>query len=98
VSHFNQATKGRIVRALLEDGADPRTPTALAGVLEKLRAAMPAREATRRYSEGFGWEEVGRANRALLTGVAADGFEHRRSVESVRAAQRQLAASLAGVD
>jgi glycosyltransferase involved in cell wall biosynthesis len=75
-----------------------RTAAALAGVLEKLRAAMPTREATRRYSEGFGWEEVGRANRALLTGVAADGFEHRRSVESVRAAQRQLAASLAGVD
>ena len=24
VSHFNKATKGRIVRALLEDGADPR--------------------------------------------------------------------------
>ena len=30
VSHFNKATKGRIVRALLEDGADPRTPKALA--------------------------------------------------------------------
>ena len=26
VSHFNKATKGRIVRALLEDGANPRTP------------------------------------------------------------------------
>ncbi|TWG94214.1 hypothetical protein L615_005700000250 [Nocardioides sp. J9] len=36
VSHFNKATKGRIVRALLEDGADPRTPAALAGVLERL--------------------------------------------------------------
>ena len=36
VSHFNKATKGRIVRALLEDGADPRTPSALAGVLERL--------------------------------------------------------------
>jgi len=30
VSHFNKATKGRLVRALLEDGADPRTPAALA--------------------------------------------------------------------
>ena len=28
VSHFNKATKGRIVRALLEDGANPRTPGA----------------------------------------------------------------------
>ncbi|WGX99067.1 peroxide stress protein YaaA [Nocardioides sp. L-11A] len=36
VSHFNKATKGRIVRALLEDGADPRTPAALAGTLERL--------------------------------------------------------------
>lgn len=36
VSHFNKATKGRIVRALLEDGADPRTPAALADVLRDL--------------------------------------------------------------
>ena len=36
VSHFNKATKGRIVRALLEDGADPRTPTALADTLTRL--------------------------------------------------------------
>ena len=33
VSHFNKATKGRIVRALLEDGGNPRTPAALAGLL-----------------------------------------------------------------
>lgn len=73
-----------------------RTAAALAGVLEKLRGNMPAREATRRYSEGFGWEEIARANRALLTAVAAAGFEHRRSVESVREARRHLAASLEG--
>ena len=36
VSHFNKATKGRIVRALLEQGADPRTPAALAGTLRDL--------------------------------------------------------------
>ncbi|NPD06658.1 peroxide stress protein YaaA [Nocardioides sp. zg-1308] len=36
VSHFNKATKGRIVRALLEDGADPRTPKALAETLTRL--------------------------------------------------------------
>ena len=36
VSHFNKATKGRIVRALLEDGADPRTPARLADVLRDL--------------------------------------------------------------
>lgn len=36
VSHFNKATKGRLVRALLEDGRNPRTPAALAGVLRDL--------------------------------------------------------------
>lgn len=36
VSHFNKATKGRIVRALLEDGATPRTPAALADALRDL--------------------------------------------------------------
>lgn len=36
VSHFNKATKGRIVRALLEDGANPGTPKALASSLERL--------------------------------------------------------------
>jgi uncharacterized protein len=36
VSHFNKATKGRLVRALLEDGRDPRTPTAFAGLLSDL--------------------------------------------------------------
>ena len=36
VSHFNKATKGRLVRALLEDGADPRTPKALAAAWERL--------------------------------------------------------------
>ena len=30
VSHFNKATKGRLVRALLDDGADPGTPDELA--------------------------------------------------------------------
>ncbi|HEX6149617.1 YaaA family protein [Nocardioides sp.] len=36
VSHFNKATKGRIVRSLLEDGGDPRTPAALARLLADL--------------------------------------------------------------
>jgi cytoplasmic iron level regulating protein YaaA (DUF328/UPF0246 family) len=35
VSHFNKATKGRLVRDLLEDGADPRTPAALAAAWER---------------------------------------------------------------
>jgi len=36
VSHFNKATKGRIVRALLEDGRDARTPASLARLLGDL--------------------------------------------------------------
>jgi cytoplasmic iron level regulating protein YaaA (DUF328/UPF0246 family) len=36
VSHFNKATKGRIVRALLEDGRDPRSPGKLADLLAEL--------------------------------------------------------------
>jgi cytoplasmic iron level regulating protein YaaA (DUF328/UPF0246 family) len=36
VSHFNKATKGRLVRALLVDGRDPRTPTAFARLLTDL--------------------------------------------------------------
>jgi cytoplasmic iron level regulating protein YaaA (DUF328/UPF0246 family) len=36
VSHFNKATKGRVVRAVLEDGRDPRTPTAFAALLADL--------------------------------------------------------------
>lgn len=36
VSHFNKATKGRIVRALLEDGRDARSPARLADLLRDL--------------------------------------------------------------
>ena len=36
VSHFNKATKGRIVRAVLEDGGLPRTPGELADQLGDL--------------------------------------------------------------
>jgi cytoplasmic iron level regulating protein YaaA (DUF328/UPF0246 family) len=46
VSHFNKATKGRIVRALLEDGANPRTPTALADTLTRLGWTVETGEPT----------------------------------------------------
>jgi hypothetical protein len=36
VSHFNKATKGRLLRGLLESGADPRTTDALADSLRTL--------------------------------------------------------------
>ena len=55
VSHFNKATKGRIVRALLESGADPRTPTALAGALRDLGWVVEQGEAT---AKGVGLDVV----------------------------------------
>jgi cytoplasmic iron level regulating protein YaaA (DUF328/UPF0246 family) len=36
VSHFNKATKGRIVRAVLEDGSSPGRPEAFAELLGRL--------------------------------------------------------------
>ena len=36
VSHFNKATKGRLVRALLESGASPGTPARLADAISDL--------------------------------------------------------------
>ncbi|HET8559315.1 MAG TPA: peroxide stress protein YaaA [Marmoricola sp.] len=36
VSHFNKATKGRLVRSLLEHGTDVRTPAQLASTLDRL--------------------------------------------------------------
>jgi len=47
VSHFNKATKGRLVRALLEDGRAPRTPAALADVLRDLGWKVEEDEAGR---------------------------------------------------
>ena len=46
VSHFNKATKGRLVRALLEDGGSPRTPAALAALLGDLGWSVETGEAT----------------------------------------------------
>jgi cytoplasmic iron level regulating protein YaaA (DUF328/UPF0246 family) len=46
VSHFNKATKGRIVRALLEDGAAPRTPARLADLLTRLGWRVEVGDAT----------------------------------------------------
>lgn len=40
VSHFNKATKGRLVRALLEDGGRPRDPGELAEALQDLGFAV----------------------------------------------------------
>jgi cytoplasmic iron level regulating protein YaaA (DUF328/UPF0246 family) len=42
VSHFNKATKGRLVRALLTAGACPRTPEALTSALRDLGFTVEA--------------------------------------------------------
>jgi hypothetical protein len=46
VSHFNKATKGRLVRALLEDGRDARTPATFARLLTDLGWSVEAGPAT----------------------------------------------------
>jgi cytoplasmic iron level regulating protein YaaA (DUF328/UPF0246 family) len=51
VSHFNKATKGRIVRALLEDGANPRTPATLADTLTQWGWTVEVGEATRKGTQ-----------------------------------------------
>ena len=51
VSHFNKATKGRIVRDLLEDGANPRTPQALATALGDLGWHVEVGEPTPRGTQ-----------------------------------------------
>jgi uncharacterized protein len=48
VSHFNKATKGRLVRALLEAGATPRTPAALATALRGLGWTVEPGPSTRK--------------------------------------------------
>jgi hypothetical protein len=51
VSHFNKATKGRVVRELLESGAAPRSPGRLAEALRDLgwtvEVDAPGRAGTR---------------------------------------------------
>ncbi len=46
VSHFNKATKGRIVRGLLEDGRDAPTPASLARLLGDLGWQVESGEPT----------------------------------------------------
>jgi cytoplasmic iron level regulating protein YaaA (DUF328/UPF0246 family) len=51
VSHFNKATKGRIVRALLESGATPKTPAALAETLRDLGWAVELGSPTKKGTQ-----------------------------------------------
>ena len=47
VSHFNKATKGRLVRALLESGTNPRTPAKLADAFRDLGWTVETAPATK---------------------------------------------------
>ena len=51
VSHFNKATKGRLVRALLEDGRDARTPAVLADLIRALGWKVEEGSATRKGTQ-----------------------------------------------
>jgi uncharacterized protein len=42
VSHFNKATKGRLLRELLENGAQPRSPAELVEALRELKYTVEA--------------------------------------------------------
>ncbi|MGB0100989.1 MAG: peroxide stress protein YaaA, partial [Nocardioides sp.] len=65
VSHFNKATKGRIVRALLESGAEPRTPTALAPRVATVRVLHEVK-GERQVVSHFNKATKGRIVRAVL--------------------------------
>lgn len=53
VSHFNKATKGRMVRDLLRSGAAPKGPAELVGVLRDLGYVVEAEAPAR---AGRAWE------------------------------------------
>ena len=55
VSHFNKATKGRIVRDLLEDGGNPRTPAALRTRSWRPRLERRGRPSRRRAAPSSTW-------------------------------------------
>ncbi|MEV6111664.1 peroxide stress protein YaaA [Streptomyces sp. NPDC052109] len=59
VSHFNKATKGRMVRSLLTAGAAPKDPAELVGALRELGYVVEA-------------EAPGKAGRAWLLDVLVD--------------------------
>jgi teichuronic acid biosynthesis glycosyltransferase TuaC len=69
-----------------------RSAVGVATAVRALQAAPPARGDTRGYAERFGWGEVARANRALLSASAAAGYEGRHDPAIVRSALRALSA------
>jgi teichuronic acid biosynthesis glycosyltransferase TuaC len=67
-----------------------RTLEGLVEALDLLRRNMPSRAETRRYAEAFSWTRIGQANKALLDGAAAAGFEGRHTRGVLDVARRLL--------
>jgi glycosyltransferase involved in cell wall biosynthesis len=74
-----------------------RTPEGLVEALDLLRRNMPSRTETRRYAEAFSWTRIGEANKALLDGAAAAGFEGRHAPGVLDLARRLLGEPETGV-
>ncbi|HVV65768.1 MAG TPA: glycosyltransferase family 4 protein [Rhizomicrobium sp.] len=66
-----------------------RSPDSIAAAIRLLRRNMPRPEDTRRYAEGFGWEVIARANKALLLSAARTGYAGRDG-STARAAAEAL--------
>jgi glycosyltransferase involved in cell wall biosynthesis len=75
-----------------------RSAAAIAREIAELRRAMPDRAATRAYAEQFGWLQIARANKALLTAVAQAGRAGRGSPKAVEAAKFALQMSAESPD
>jgi cytoplasmic iron level regulating protein YaaA (DUF328/UPF0246 family) len=82
VSHFNKATKGRLVRALLESGANPRTPKRLA---EALRGPGLEGRAGRSHGPGHAARRHRRGAVAALAGHQRAGSLEKASSPGGRA-------------
>jgi len=51
VSHFNKATKGRLVRSLLVAGAEPQSPAELIDALRDLKYTVEPQAATAEHPQ-----------------------------------------------
>jgi teichuronic acid biosynthesis glycosyltransferase TuaC len=50
-----------------------RSPAGVASAIQRLRADMPERAATRRYAEGFSWDDTSAGQRRLFRGILGQG-------------------------
>jgi glycosyltransferase involved in cell wall biosynthesis len=67
-----------------------RSAAAVAQAVRAIEASPPYRSETRHYAEQFGWDEIAKANKALLTAAGAAGYDGRHDPSIVNAAARIL--------